>query len=298
MDSGIKEKINSYITKYYNDYYHLLTTGEENDFSEETLTGEENWTNAFRFIMGHLMLRGRNDKLSSSYKESYLQILKLDRCFDRDQIREIKTILAEFINLIEERKKSGKLKNNPVFLKELAEKFGVKIDETNNYKLNPKDLKMIDGLLSYQTRLFDLGRNNMFDHLADLIQQTNVMQAYTDLIEISNVGDKLAAFTLRDIVFLSTKCHSIRPQICDYLMLFPVDTWVEQGGKKILGISGNERISPHLLKFKLINLCAKVASQTDPLIPLKFNAGMWYHLMKEKASYGVERKNVQMSQGN
>ena len=280
MDSGIKEKINSYIMKYYNDYYHLLTTGEGNDFSEETLTGEENWTTAFRFIMGHLMLRGRNDKLSTSYTDSYLQILKLDKRLARDQIREIKVILEEFIHSIEDKKKSGELDIKPVSLEQLAEKFSVKNIRTKQYLVNPKDLKMIHGLLSYQIRLFGLGRKNMFDYLADLIQQANIIQAYTDLIEISNVGDKLVAFTLRDIVFLSKKCHSIKPQICDYLMLFPVDTWVERGGKQLLGIGKNERISQHLLKFKLINLCAEVTSETDPLIPLKLNAGMWYHFAK------------------
>lgn len=275
MDLSINDKINSYVTKYYNAYYYLLTAEEGNDFSEQTLSGEENWINALWFIMGHLMLRGRNDKLSSYYTEFYKRILEFDKGPAKDQIHKKKLILETFLNSIKETKES-------VSLESIGKGFNIEIGEKKQYRANHKDLRMIHELLGYQIRLVDLGINNMFDYLVDLIQQSNIIQAYTDLIEIAYVGDKLAAFTLRDIIFLSTKCHSVKPQICEYQMLFPVDTWVQQGGKQLLGIDKNNRISPQVFKFKLINIFTKETLETDPLSPLKLNAGIWYSFAKNR----------------
>ena len=220
--------------------------------------------------MGHLMLRGRSDALSSTYTSFYIQILKLNEPIGREQIRESVTLLEKVLG-------STKAGEKSVTLDNLAEEFGVKSDKPNKYKSNTKDLKMIHGLLSHQLRLFYSGRSNMFDYLSDLIQQTKVTQAYAELIDISNVGDKLAAFTLRDLVFLSTKCHSVKFQLCDYFMLFPVDTWVKQEGKELLEDGQNEIFSVFKLKYRLINLCKdQVLMETDPMIPLKLNAGLWY----------------------
>lgn len=275
MEPAINDEINSYVTKYYNAYYHLLTTEEGNDFSEETLSGGENWIEALGFIMGHLMLRGRNDKLSSYYTKFYKRILEFHTGLVKDQIRRKRLILETFIDSIKETKES-------VLLERIANGFNIEIREIKQYRANDRDLRMIYELLGYQIRLLDLGISNMFDYLVDLIQQSNIIRAYTDLIEIAYVGDKLAAFTLRDIMFLSTKCHSIKPQICEYQMLFPVDTWVQQGGKELLGIDENKSISPHVLKFKLIGLFTKEALETDPLSPLKLNAGIWYSFAKNR----------------
>ena len=227
------------------------------------------------------MLRGRNDRLSSNYTKVYLQVLQLDKRMTRERIKENREILKEILDSINEQRKNSRSMKRLISSEQLAKKFGVNTD--NKYWLNPRDIEMIHGLLGYQNDLFESGKNNMFDYLVALICENNIIKAYKDLIRVPYVGDKLAAFTLRDCVFLSKKCHHIKPKPYDYLMLFPVDTWVEQGGKKLLDIDAKVNVNLVLLKIELINLCEKYGTlERDPLAPLKLNAGIWYQLTQNQ----------------
>jgi hypothetical protein len=283
MEPNPDENINKCVNEYYEEYYDFLTIEQGKIFTEETLSGEKNWANAIEFIMSHLMLRGRSDVLSITYTDYFVKVLKLDKSPTENEIREKKKILEEVIASIEPKEKSSKKPGKSITDEQLAEKFEVENLGFNKYKLNPRDMKMIDGLLGFQIELFVSGRKNMFDHLAELISQENVTQAYIDLINISNVGDKLAAFTLRDIVFISTKCQSLKLKTCDYLMLFPIDTWVKKGGKELIGETGESQSDKVLiLKFRLISICKNMTSiKTDPLLPLKLNAGIWFCKYKQ-----------------
>ena len=275
MTSSKNEMLLSYITKYYSDYYRFLTTEQAIVFSEENLTGDENRIIALKFILGHLMLRGRSDNLSSTYTKSYLEILDLDGGETRGKIENLIIELKETLRLIQN--------GHSITIKQLSERFDAKTTSATSYHVNPKDLKMIVDLLKYQIDLFGQGRNNMFDYFASLIQQNNIIQAYSDLLKISNVGDKLASFTLRDIVFLSSKCLYVKFRACDYLMLFPIDRWVKKGGKQLLGINPGERINHFALKFELIRLCEELTTiEQDSLIPLKLNAGIWYQFFRRQ----------------
>ncbi len=249
----------------YDSYYKLLT---KDDLSEEKLIGVKNSGAAFKFIMGHLMLRGRNDNLSATYADNFLKILRTD---------EYQTIEQPIADL-EKLKTAWTLIQNeePLTFQKLSEKFGVG-PIWPDYKVNRRDLKMIIDLLRYQIKLFESDKSNMFDYLVDLILQKNLIQAYSDLLEISNVGDKLSSFTLRDIIFLISKSKSIEFHNSDYPLLFPVDTWVSKGGKQLLGLP-EDPVNPFVLKVRLISLCKTLPEmEIDPLIPLKLNAGIWYH---------------------
>ena len=66
------------------------------------------------------------------------------------------------------------------------------------------------------------------------------------------------------------------------MILFPIDTRVNQKAMKILGIdkktNKTKKIDPLILKIKLINLCEEQGFiEKDLLAPLKLNAGMWYN---------------------
>ena len=114
------------------------------------------------------------------------------------------------------------------------------------------------------------------------MSENSVIEAYQRLTKIDYVADKLAAFTLRDIMFLSEKSKAIKLKPYDYLILFPIDTRVNQKAMKILGV--DKKIDPLILKIKLINLCEEQGFiEKDPLAPLKLNAGMWYNFENNKS---------------
>ena len=72
--------IGIYIKEYYNNYYSKQLTAEmgnklKTHFSDSPLSGQKHWINAFGFILEHLMMRGRSDKLSYNYTNIYINIL-------------------------------------------------------------------------------------------------------------------------------------------------------------------------------------------------------------------------------
>ena len=149
---------------------------------------------------------------------------------------------------------------------------------------------MVKGLLCFQKKIFE-NTKNIFDYLVTLMSEHSLIEAYQCLTKIDYVGDKLAAFTLRDIMFLSEKSRTIKLKPCDYLILFPIDTRVNKKSMEILGIdkkltktNKTNKIDPLILKIRLINLCEEQGYiEKDPLTPLKLNAGMWYNFENNKS---------------
>ena len=282
--------IDIYIKEYYNDYYDNELTGTMGNMLEKLnklnklnklkinfsdLSGQKNWINAFGFILEHLMMRGRPDKLSYNYTNFYLERLQLDNNVDVESLQKKINILSECLESLQKEKK--RIKPD-----EFAQKFeGDSRNTVNKDHLNKNDIRMVMDLLCFQKKIFD-NTKNIFDYLVTLISEHSIIEAYQCLTQIDYVGDKLAAFTLRDIMFLSEKSRTIKLKPYDYLLLFPIDTRVNQKAMEILGI--DEEIDPLILKIKLINLCEEQGFiEKDPLAPLKLNAGMWYNFENNKS---------------
>jgi hypothetical protein len=222
------------------------------------------------------MFRGRKDELSLRYTKFYWQVLQFDDRTTSEIILEKRNIFNSVLHRIKKRQRDSGSRKENITNREFAENFGLKINIEKEYKLNPKDIKMIHGLLDSQIRLFELQKANIFDYLLTLICQNKLIEAYKALIKIPYVGDKLASLTLRDVIFLAKKDYQITLKPYDYLILFPVDTWVNQVGKLILGNDANSYDNHLLLKIELISLCEMAGfTEKDPLSPLKLNAGIW-----------------------
>lgn len=245
--------------------YYIKEICSTDCFKEATLSGEENLANAFCFVMGHFMIRGRDNVLSISYKNSYAKILGLLEKSTMEQFIQKKNVI------------DGLLASNATLtMEEVAKKFNVQLEEKNNYKANLNDLKMLSSLLQYQIRLFNTDKVNIFDHIVDMIINNEVNRAYHELLAVNYVGDKLASVTLRDIVFLSKKCSTIKFEYKDYLEMFPVDALTYRALKDLMNI--DKDIEKDELKAKVIDYCIKEhLTCIDPLFPLKLNAGIWYH---------------------
>ena len=270
------DTILEHVKKYFCNYYESLLKSLGETHSEESLYGDENWINALKFILYHLMFRGRKDKLSLKYSNFYWKHRGFDHRLTSEIVIDTKKKLDSYLSIISERQKDSK--RVEIKAQEFANYFNSKITEKEEFKLNLKDIEMISGLLNFQIDRFKSQNDNIIDYLLTFIKQGKLIDAYKELIGISQVGDKLASFTLRDVVLLSNGDYKIELRPYDYLMLFPVDTWVKQGGNKILRNNKEVDDSTLLLKIELIRACEETASiEKDPLSPLKLNAGIWYH---------------------
>ncbi len=281
--------IGIYIKEYYDYYYSKQLTNKMGEklninFNDSSLSGQKKWINAFGFILEHLMMRGRPDKLSYNYTNFYMERLQLDNNVDIESLQKKINILSECLESLQKEKRG-------IESDEFTQKFEGDSRNTFNIKyLNKNDIRMVKSLLCFQKKIFEKNKN-IFDYLVTLMSEDSVIAAYQRLTKIDYVADKLAAFTLRDIMFLSEKSKTIKLKPYDYLILFPIDTRVNQKAMEILGIdkkltktNKTNKIDPLILKIRLINLCEEQGFiEKDPLAPLKLNAGMWYNFENNKS---------------
>ena len=182
------------------------------------------------------------------YTKCYLSLFNLQENTGIEEIRNKIDILNEFLITSE---KEGRKINTQKGVKctELAKRFNVDCPEKCNpsYKLSMSDIFMVTGLLCLQKEIFD-GPKNIFDYLFQTIKEEGVTKAYEVLHRIIYVGDKLASFTLRDIMLIIEEISEINFKPYDYLFLFPIDTRVSKKAQEILSeLSGFA--SPEILRI-------------------------------------------------
>jgi len=214
------------------------------------------------FLLSHIFQRGRSVKLSDTYYKYTVEVLELGKNQDFDQFYE------KFHGGTFER----------LFIQKLKEE-GV--------KPNPNDIEMILSLIEYQKGLNSNRKTvNLYTHLHDLIftQPSQISQAYEELKRIKYVKDKLAAFTIRDII-LGEQAPKIAFEQQEYEYAFPVDIWVRKKGWELV-TKYSDKTYLHKdpdLKRKLIQLCYDLGLvQQDPAAPLKLNVGLWWAGAKAK----------------
>jgi hypothetical protein len=131
---------------------------------------------------------------------------------------------------------------------------------------NRHDRRMvIESVRFVRTELTAQG-GNVYNWAVKAIHDGRSRDAHLALDAIHAVGDKLASFYLRDVVFLEEMEDDI--SVTDYRYFQPVDTWVLRLGRSLKLIDKADAGSA--AKDKLISAC--LAADVSPLL---FNAGAW-----------------------
>ena len=264
-----------------------------NQYSSETGLLESNWWSALVFFFGHSFMRGRRDELSNEYQHYTIKVLgnylsipqgKLDYSYNK--LKENKQyldsqVISNFKNKYHLGNKNSlkapsfdrevRLRNPLVEL--LTTKRSIKVTwgeervytKNNLYLGNDKDIMMVLDTLKF---VIESDRKNIYNYLLGLIKNYGLKKAYEELDCISNVGDKIAAFTIRDVGLMNPNLiNKLNITDEDYEFAFPVDTWVEQITEKI----GFKETDPQQIKKYFVS-----KSREYGLNPLKVAAGLWY----------------------
>jgi len=246
---------------------------------------ENDWWTALNFFFSHSFMRGRSDKLSNEYYlftisvlEEYFSIktqslskvyntLKGHKnFFDKNIILNFKNKKnIQFGNSIKDKDFEIEISSkNPLIKNLLTQKeIEVKWEDTSyNKKIhlgNDKDIIMVLDVLDFISS--ENIKMNIYNYLKNKIE-TGIKSAYKELINIYAVGDKIAAFTIRDIGMMNLKNVST-----DIRFAFPVDTWVFKIAKKL----GCKDMNIENVKSFFIEIC-----EENKIDPLKVNAGLWF----------------------
>jgi hypothetical protein len=253
---------------------------------------DENWFEALRFLFHRIFYRGRSDDRSFEYLCFTLDRLEFHLLPGRDLDARFQKIVEldrqghldyQTITQFKKRHRTGNSITHPRFESEIASanplvkllitKDTVKIAPPELWNKDPyekeirlgndKDLMLVMDVLHH---ICQPGCQNVYSHLMTLIKKEGPRAAYDKLMAIQEVGDKLAALTLRDLGTLQTDLIDR-----DFDLVFPVDTWVRQVAKLFGRVEKDGKAGDLKLKTFFIREC-----QDHGLNPLLFAAGMWY----------------------
>jgi hypothetical protein len=198
---------------------------------------------ALEFLHSKLFMRGRRDKVSVKFRDCARAALQKYRTLEEINLGGLDgDLLAQGVN-------------------------------------NHHDRRMVAESVRFARTELQAHGGNVFGWAVELIRNGKVHDAYVALDEIHAVGDKLASFYLRDVVFIEELEDAIGT--ADYPYLQPVDTWVLRVARSLKMIDRGD--TGPAVKDKLVSAC--LAADVSPLL---FNAGAWmvgahaYELLIEK----------------
>jgi len=256
-----------------------------NTWDKEDLAN--NWWTALRFFLNHAFMRGRRDDLSEEYyrytvltlkerfeiptkpdEKAFANITAINNCYDKRIIEQFKIDknMSKNGNSIKHSDFRVEVAENNELISCLQEKRKVIFDDIPGkrskaiYLGNDRDLMMVLDVLKYIVE--DKERSNIYNHICNKLISSGVKATHLELTQIYAIGDKIAAFLIRDIGLLNTNI-----KIDEYEYAFPVDTWVLKIAKKL----GCETNDLKKVKGYFIEKCI-----ADHLDPLKVAAGLWY----------------------
>lgn len=260
---------------------------------------------ALKFFFSHSFMRGRRDELSAEYYEftttvlfnyfnttsiekpnilfEKLTTLKRNNLFDTDNIKELK---KEKRNSIKHPEFERKIKNKNLLVNILTTKTKIKVElsDGNTYTKdiclqNDTDLLMVLDTLNFMATSSD--KVNLYAYFKNLIKTNKIENAYSELIKLSGIGDKISTFFLRDIAIMNN--YNLAENQLKYV--FPVDTWVAQ----ITSLIANKSFSaerPDEIKNYFIE------NHSESNLPL-IAAGIWYlgfNSLNIAIEYIIEKK--------
>lgn len=186
---------------------------------------------ALTFFYGKVFMRGRKDTISVTFMNRALEVL-----------HEYKSI-------------------HDIDLTGLGEKL--LFHRVNNHydrRMVVESIRFIhDNLNDYEY--------NIFNWSVDAIRTSRSSEAFHAMTGIHAIGDKLAAFYLRDVTLVNDLELVIQPESYKYFQ--PIDTWVKRVSDAI-GITETTDREITVVKEKIIACCLEAR-----VSPLLFNAGAW-----------------------
>jgi hypothetical protein len=241
---------------------------------------EHNWWKALEFFFDHAFYRGRRDSLSRRYEDFTVAALaRYFRLLDFNGLRKAASKLktdkrffgVEWIREFKARHSLDKKANSVKHagFSEVASRNAVikalTIPNSKGVWLNnDKDVLMVLDVLN---RISAPGQTNIYRSVLSKLKEEGIRAAFVWLDTISNIGDKLACFTIRDVLFLNPDVTISEEK--DFYYAFPVDVWVAAVAVSL----GCESEKEYAIKKFIISGCL----QNRPrLCPLRVNAGMFY----------------------
>lgn len=211
------------------------------DLTRERLL--EDWREALKFFFSKAFYQGRTDIISARVEEAALRILK--PVFAQENLYPGDWDLDSLRRNLQEKVGRGKIGK-------------------------ARDIEMVVSSLRYVSRVPD---SNIVAHSVRRINAGEIGQHYEEIQRSENeggivqVGPKIAAFYLRDVVSLFELEDKVSENF--QFTLQPVDVWVRRvafdTGMVPKGTSDRE------LRQAIIDLC-----RTEECSPLQFNQGAWY----------------------
>lgn len=113
-----------------------------------------------------------------------------------------------------------------------------------------------------------LSEKNLTLYRVSQIRSGKLFDHYDELDHIFQVGEKIASFYLRDLVFIYGLDSLISKDELKFLQ--PIDVWVRKVAHR-LGIISAENCPEDRVRSQIIEACAQAGVST-----LKFNQGAWY----------------------
>lgn len=187
---------------------------------------------ALKFLFAKSFYRGRRDEISKKFQNRTIKVL--DGYYHAGLIKEIDGEELE-----------SSLKENLV----------------NNHK----DRQMVMAAIKF---ILQITNHNIVAYSIDMIRNRRTEDIYNQLVDLPQIGPKLASLFLRDIVLVYDLKGFLTIDTEKYMQ--PVDTWVRQVAEA-LKVIGKDDKDPITVSEKIVNQC-----NNHSVCPLLFNAGAWY----------------------
>jgi hypothetical protein len=198
----------------------------------------EDWWEALRFFFGRAFFQGRNDVVSQKVYDAAIAVLEspsLTKCVELSGEDFLDCVRAHLLAVIG-RGKVGKA----------------------------GDVEMVISTLSYAARIKD---HNIVAQSIERIDAGEIGGHFVELQQIYQVGPKITAFYLRDVVSLFQRESAVPDE--HQLCLQPVDVWVRRFAIKMKLVE--QGASDLQVQVAILEL-----SRTYGCSPLQLNQGIWY----------------------
>ncbi len=235
MNSTLTKAILAYGERYRR--YLLLGSG----LTKEQLL--ENWQAALKFFFSKAFYQGRTDIISARVEQAALEVL--EPAFARADLRLEDWDLDLLRSKLQEKVGKGKVGK-------------------------ARDIEMVISSLQYVNHLSD---SNIVAYSIRCIRAGKIGQHYDEIQRARNeagivqVGPKIAAFYLRDVVSLFALEDKVSADF--QFTLQPVDVWVRRVAFETKMVP--KEASDQYIRQAIIDLCDE-----EGCSPLQFNQGAWF----------------------
>jgi hypothetical protein len=251
-NKNILENIETFGEYYFDNFL-------KNKYKKKDL--KENWWKGLLFFFAHIFSQGRRDIISGMVMNNAIIVLK-KHIFEDDA-------KASFNNL--------KNNNWETIEGELSKVIGPgKIGKKRDIEMTIFCLKFIE----------NIPEMNIIKYSIEKVKKGNLHEHYMELLQLRQIGPKIASFYLRDIIMFYKLEKDLEKHINgDYTDLLPIDTWIKKNAIKF-NIINEEETDDNQIRKNINEVCIK-----NNISPMYFNAGLWYI-----GSHAYEILNIKKTQ--